>query len=99
LADFGGDVAAETVARAVQSINLDYQLAQLRAWDQAGDRDTWPAGPFSIDTWMRLDDAELAQFSAELTALIRRWADRELPDDGRERSTVFVFAHGVPGQP
>jgi DNA-binding transcriptional ArsR family regulator len=98
-ADFGGDVTAETVARAVQSINLDYQLAQLRAWDQAGDKDTWPAGPFSLDTWMRLDDAELTQFSAELTALIRRWADREIPDDGRERGTVFVFAHGVPGQP
>ena len=98
-ADFGDDVTAETVARAAQSINLDYQLAQLRAWDQAGDKDAWPSGPFSLDSWMRVDDAELAEFNSELVALVRRWADRELPDDGRERSTVFVFAHGVPGAP
>jgi DNA-binding transcriptional ArsR family regulator len=100
-ADFGDDLAAETIARAAQSINLDYQLSQLRAWDQAPDEEKarWPAEPFSIDSWMHLDNAELAEFSAELAALVRRWADRELPDDGRERSTVFVFAHGVPGQP
>jgi hypothetical protein len=34
-----------------------------------------------------------------MTDLIRRWADRELPDDGQERGTVFVFARGIPGQP
>jgi DNA-binding transcriptional ArsR family regulator len=99
--DFAGDENAEAIARAAQSINLDYQLAQLHAWEQAPDeeKDRWPTGPFSTDSWMRLDDGELAEFSAELTGLIRRWADRELPDDGRERSTVFVFAHGVPGRP
>jgi hypothetical protein len=48
---------------------------------------------------MRVTDAELAQFSAEMLALVRRWADRQLPDDGRDRGTVFVFAHGVPAQP
>jgi DNA-binding transcriptional ArsR family regulator len=99
--DFAGDENAETIARAAESINLDHQLAQLRAWEQAPDeqKERWHAGPFSVDSWMRLDDAELAEFGAELTGLIRRWADRELPDDGRDRSAVFVFAHGVPGQP
>jgi hypothetical protein len=48
---------------------------------------------------MRLTDAELAQLGAEITDLIRRWADREQPDDGQKRGTVFVFARGVPGQP
>jgi DNA-binding transcriptional ArsR family regulator len=99
--DFAGDDAGETIALAAQSINLDYQLATLRSWDTAPDseKERWPHGPFAIDSWMRLDDAELTELSAELTAVIRRWGDREIPDDGRERGTVLVFAHGVPGQP
>lgn len=34
-----------------------------------------------------------------MTALITRWADRDQAGDGQERAPVFVFAHGVPGQP
>ena len=99
--DFAGDDAGETIALAAQSINLDYQLATLRAWDTApqSEKERWPRGPFAVDSWMRRDDAELAELCAELTAVIRRWGDREIPDDGRERGTVLVFAHGVPGQP
>ena len=59
----------------------------------------WPRGPFSVDSWLRLDDDELAEFSAELLALIRRWADREALQDGRQRGPVFVFAHGIPAHP
>jgi DNA-binding transcriptional ArsR family regulator len=99
--DFTGDVVSDAVARAAESINLDRQLAPLSQWAQAADEEKarWPYGPFSIDSWMRVTDAELAQFSAEMLALVRRWADRQLPDDGRDRGTVFVFAHGVPAQP
>jgi DNA-binding transcriptional ArsR family regulator len=99
--DFTGDVVSDAVARAAESINLDRQLAPLSQWAQAADEEKarWPEGPFSIDSWMRVTDAELAEFSAEMLALVRRWADRQLPDDGRERGTVFVFAHGVPAQP
>jgi DNA-binding transcriptional ArsR family regulator len=99
--DFAGDDAGETVARAAQSINLDLQLSALRAWDSApeAEKQRWQRGPFSIDSWMRVDDAELAELAAELAAVIKRWGDREIPDDGRERGPVLVFAHGVPGQP
>jgi DNA-binding transcriptional ArsR family regulator len=99
--DFAGDDAAETIVRAVLSLNLDSELAALRAWDTApeSEKQRWPSGPFSVDSWMRLDDAELAELSAELLAVIRRWGDRAIPDDGRERAPVLVFAHGVPGQP
>jgi hypothetical protein len=48
---------------------------------------------------MRLTDAELAELGTEMTGLIRRWADRERPDDGQQRDPVFVFARGIPGQP
>jgi hypothetical protein len=65
----------------------------------AEEKARWPAGPFIFNTWMRLTDAELAELGAEMFALIRRWADRQLPDDGQDRGAVFVFAHAVPGQP
>ena len=89
------------MARAAGSLNLDYQVSLARQWLQAAEQEKapWPEGPFSTDSWMRLTDAELARLGTEMTDLIRRWADRELPDDGQERGTVFVFARGIPGQP
>ena len=100
-ADFADDEAGAAVARAAESINLDHQLMITRQWADAPDdeHERWPDGPFSTDTWMRLTDAELAELGQEMIALVRRWADRDLPDDGQERGTVFVFARGVPGQP
>ena len=100
-ADFADDAAAEAVARAAESLNLDYQVGVVRQWAQAADEEhaRWPAGPFATDSWMRLTDAELAELGAEMTALITRWADRDRTGDGQERAPVFVFARGVPGQP
>jgi DNA-binding transcriptional ArsR family regulator len=99
--DFADDAAADIVARAALSLNLDHQVSVVRDWDQASDEEhaRWAQGPFSTDSWLRVTDAELAELAAEMTSLIGRWADRELPDDGQERTTAFVFAHGVPGQP
>ena len=99
--DFAGDAVSDAVARAADSINSDRQLEIVRAWAQAAEQDkaSWPEGPFSIDSWMRVTDAELAEFSGQMLALIKRWADRQLPDDGQQRGAVFVFAHGIPGRP
>ena len=100
-ADFADEAASELVFRAAESLNLDYQVSLLRQWAQADDEEhaRWPAGPFSTDSWMRLTDAELAELGAEMIALIRRWADRELPADGQRRDPVFVFGRGIPGHP
>jgi DNA-binding transcriptional ArsR family regulator len=99
--DFAGDEADAAVERAARSLNQDAQLGFLRAWDEAPEeeRERWREGPFSTETWLRLDDAELSELSAELMALIQRWADREIPDDGRDRGSVVVFAHGIPARP
>jgi DNA-binding transcriptional ArsR family regulator len=100
-ADFAGDAATEAIARAAQAVDLDTELGFLRAWAAVPDeeRARWPNGPVAVNSWLRMDDGELAEFSAELLALIRRWADRELPEDGRDRDPVFFFAHGIPAQP
>ena len=99
--DFKGDAETEAIARAAVSLNLDYQLHQLRQWDARPDEEkgAWRKGPFSTDYWLRLTDDELSTLHEEIAAVLTRWEEREVPTDGLERSPVFVFAHAVPGQP
>jgi DNA-binding transcriptional ArsR family regulator len=99
--DEPADAAAEAVGRAAESLNLEHQFALARRWlDVTGEEnDRWPEGPFSTDAWLRVTPAELRQFGDELMALVFRWADREIPDDGQERFPVFAFARGVPAEP
>lgn len=99
--DFVGDPATEAVALAVESLGLDQQLARLRAWATAGDavHAQWVHGPFSTERWVRVTDQELAELSEEIVAVLRRWSDRELPDDGQQRHDAYVFARGVPASP
>lgn len=107
-AAFGADPAAEAVAEAAESLNLEHQVAKVRAWraerDSSGPE--WADAAFSTDTWLQLTPAELAQLSQELTALLHRWRDRspsagseQVPGDGARRRSVFVFARGVPAVP
>jgi DNA-binding transcriptional ArsR family regulator len=99
--DFGDDATAETIADAAESINRGYQEQVLDQWLAAdhATRVTWPTGPFSTDTWLRLTDAELHELGEEVIALTTRWADRVVPDDGEDRRTVLLYARGVPGRP
>jgi DNA-binding transcriptional ArsR family regulator len=107
-AAFGADPAAEAVAEAAESLNLEHQVAKVRAWraerDSSGPE--WADAAFSTDTWLQLTPAELGQLSQELTALLHRWRDRspsagseQVPGDGARRRSVFVFARGVPAVP
>lgn len=99
--DFADDPSGEAVELAAASLGLHRQLELLNAWRAAGPEAhaAWGDGPFSTDSWLRLSPDELVRFSQELLDLIKRWADRDLPDDGAEREPVFVFAHAVPAQP
>jgi DNA-binding transcriptional ArsR family regulator len=99
--DFGGDAASEAIELAASSLGLERQVAFVRAFLTASEeeQDRWPTGPFSTDTWLRMTDAELAEFAAEVIDLHRRWSDRELPDDGQERRPVFAFSRAVPATP
>ncbi|MEO3743284.1 metalloregulator ArsR/SmtB family transcription factor [Plantactinospora sp. B5E13] len=100
-ADFVGDPASEAVLQAALSLNLDSQDRIVREWYAASDeeRAAWDQAPFSADRWLRLTPAELHQLEREVVALMNRWSERELPDDGERREPVFFFAHAVPAQP
>ncbi len=99
--DFEDDPATEAVAMAAASLGLERQAELVRDWHSADaeQRAAWGEGPFSTDSWIRVTPDELVELSAEIIALIRRWADRDIPDDGQQRGAVFVFAHGVPATP
>ncbi|SCF01261.1 transcriptional regulator, ArsR family [Micromonospora coriariae] len=99
--DFAADPATRAVADAAMSLDLDRHVALARAWHAADDaaQAAWDDAPFSTDKWLHLTPDELTELSREVIDLLTRWADRETPDDGRERQPVFVFAHGVPARP
>ncbi|WP_327090998.1 helix-turn-helix domain-containing protein [Nonomuraea sp. NBC_01738] len=99
--DFAGDAAGEAIARALASLDLERQTGHVRRWaDQPEELQAqWSRGPFSTENWLRVTDDELAEYAAELIAVMAKWADRDIPDDGRERATVFTFARGVPARP
>jgi DNA-binding transcriptional ArsR family regulator len=99
--DFGDDSAAEAIELAAASLNLDRQVGFVRSFAAAGEDEhaAWPTGPFSTDTWLRVTDAELAEFAAEVIAVFQRWSGRPLPDDGAQRRPVFAFARAVPARP
>ncbi|RCK69995.1 ArsR family transcriptional regulator [Desertihabitans brevis] len=93
----------DAVDAALAAENL--QLA--RQFERAQSRQDHPTTPgswehdtsFAIQSWFRMTDDELATFGEELIALFERWAGREIPDDGRQREPVLVFARGFPAEP
>jgi DNA-binding transcriptional ArsR family regulator len=95
------DAASQAVARAAESLNLERQVAHVRAWQERHHeaKIAWQDASFSTDHWLRLTPDELRELSAQVIALLGGWASRTLPDDGQERETVFVFARGNPAQP
>jgi DNA-binding transcriptional ArsR family regulator len=75
---FTGDPEARGVAVAAKRQMLAHQISRLERWidqDHAWG-DVWADAAFSSDSLLRLTAPELAELSAELTAVVRRWAQR-----------------------
>jgi DNA-binding transcriptional ArsR family regulator len=98
--DFAGDASATTAALAVESATLHQQFERAQDWlANSGDPDEWDRAAFVSQGWLNLSAAELGAFSAEVIELIQRWRHRDIPDDGAERRSVYVFIRGFPAQP
>jgi DNA-binding transcriptional ArsR family regulator len=92
--------AKEAISLAAESLVLSRQTGLARDWlYRADDRPGWERAAFASQSWLRLSPAELTELADEVNALLRRWRRREVPDDGAERESVFVFARGFPAQP
>jgi DNA-binding transcriptional ArsR family regulator len=98
---FGEDEASAAVADAAASLNLEYQVGKVRAWQAESETadPAWLEAAFSTDFWLKLSPDELKQLSAQLLELLERWAAREPVNDGATRTSVFVFARGLPASP
>ncbi len=100
-ADFSNDPAGAAVAQAAQSLSLNRHTGLVQTWHAADEdeRGRWEDADFSTDRWLHLTPAELAELSAQVTALFDGWGERTVPADGQRREPVMVFAYGVPARP
>jgi DNA-binding transcriptional ArsR family regulator len=99
-ADFADDTAAVTAAYAAEALALQRQFERTRDWNaNAASAPEWDAVAFATQNWMRLSPDELQQVADEMVDVLMRWSQREVPDDGVDRESVFVFARGFPAQP
>jgi DNA-binding transcriptional ArsR family regulator len=99
-ADFADDTAAVTAAYAAEALALQRQFERTREWNaHAARAPEWDAVAFATQNWLRLSPDELQQVADEMVDVLMRWSQRTVPDDGLERSSVFVFARGFPAQP
>ncbi|MBV6698130.1 winged helix-turn-helix domain-containing protein [Kitasatospora aureofaciens] len=101
-ADFDHDPVAEAVADAAGSLLLERQAGLVRDWAarRHGYDPQWQEGcSVSTETWLRLTPEEARELAGDLVAVLQKWADRPVPEDGREREPVFAFAHSVPARP
>jgi DNA-binding transcriptional ArsR family regulator len=94
------DPAAVAAASEAEALGLRRQESRVRDWMANADSDpAWDAVSFATATWLRLTPAELDELAGEMVGLLRRWADRPVPDDGEHREPVYVFSRGFPSQP
>jgi len=98
--DLADDAAAVAAADAAEALNFQRQVERTRDWMANARSDPeWDDAAFVTQHWLRLSPDELRELGEELVALLMRWTDREVPDDGVEREPVFLYARGFPAQP
>lgn len=78
-----------------------HEVAIARTWlaNWQSYPDEWEKDSFDSNGWAWLSADELGEIGKQITTLIKSWADRELPDDGKHREPVFLFARGMPAKP
>ena len=94
------DPAAVTAAEEAEALVVRRQQERVLDWMANADTDpAWDDAAFATQHWMRLSPAELSELTAQVLELFGRWSNREVPDDGIHRETVFAFARAFPSQP
>lgn len=94
------DPAAITAAEEAEALQLRRQIDRISAWlANAGTAPEWDDAAFASQHWLRLTPDELTTVADELLAVLARWANRTLPDDGEDREAVMVLTRGFPTQP
>ncbi len=94
------DFAARSAAFEAEQLALEQQFARSRrSLVDTADSDGAVTSTFATQGWARLTSMEMAALRDELVEVVRRWEFREIPDDGIDRQSCFVFARGFPARP
>ncbi|MER5457535.1 helix-turn-helix domain-containing protein [Micromonospora sp. NPDC002389] len=104
--EFTDDPQTRAVAVAAKRHMLAHQISRLERWideDHAWG-EAWTDAAFSSDSLLRLTAPELAELSAELTAVLHKWAERgragaEARPGEPDREHVLMFIHAFPFRP
>ena len=105
-ADFLDDPGARATALAAWRVNLGRRVERIQSFQEALDSwgKDWADAAISSDSPLRLTPDELRELGAEVHALLRRWRERETPDEkdeagGAAREHVFAVFDAVPFRP
>ena len=99
-AEFGGDASAVAAAREAELLSFRRQVDRVQGWLANADSDpAWEDAAYATQNWLRLTPSELVAVAEEVMAVLARWGEREIPDDGAQREPVYVFSRGFPAQP
>lgn len=95
-----GSAAEQAALEAATDVAFSRQIELFNAFRAKSDLlPEWSNAAFALDTWLQLTSAELEDLGAELATVLRRWRERDVPDDGAERRSAFVFTRGFPARP
>lgn len=92
--------AALALAREAEVLQLRRQVERVQQWMANADSDpVWDDAAFATQNWLTLSPEEMYAVAEEIMAVLKRWGEREIPEDGAERESCIVFARGFPAQP
>ncbi|MBB6569117.1 winged helix-turn-helix transcriptional regulator [Kribbella sandramycini] len=90
---------AEMIAAVAEESNVTYRAGLVRDWFSRREEhgEEWIEAAFSIDVWLRLTPARLAELRERLQDVLEEYVDD--PSAEPETRPVYVFAQGFPAQP
>lgn len=98
--EVGSTAAEEAIADAAEATDFHRQIELTQAWFAGREPLTdLDRAAYSTIFWLQLNADELTEMSEEIVTVFRRWYEREVPDDGTERSPVFAFSRAFPARP
>ena len=84
--EFGDDAAALALAREAEVLQLRRQVERVQQWMANADSDpVWDDAAFATQNRLTLSPQEMYAVAEEIMAVLKRWSEREIPEEGAER--------------
>lgn len=98
--EFADDSGAVEAALLAEHVQLQQQFERAaRALKDIGLEDPWAEAAFTVQSWLKLNPAELSEFQKELIELLTKWQDKLNKTDASGRESVYIFTRAFPSKP